>query len=96
MGAPHSSSSTSLQSGVLGGGGKEGMHQRSFSVSSADQWNEAVINPGAGPAAHTVKCVNVSINHDTGKITLNRYRGIRDGVPPVPPPSAPVLFKPKC
>ncbi|XP_066538680.1 arf-GAP with GTPase, ANK repeat and PH domain-containing protein 3 isoform X2 [Hoplias malabaricus] len=49
-GAPHSNSSTSLQSGgsVSGlggaavGGAKEGMHQRSFSVSSAEQWNEAV------------------------------------------------------
>ncbi|KAI4894833.1 hypothetical protein NFI96_018946 [Prochilodus magdalenae] len=49
-GAPHSNSSSSLQSGVstagLGvtavGGVKEGMHQRSFSVSSAEQWNEAV------------------------------------------------------
>ncbi|XP_072536336.1 arf-GAP with GTPase, ANK repeat and PH domain-containing protein 3 isoform X2 [Salminus brasiliensis] len=49
-GAPHSNSSTSLQSGgsVAGlgvaavGGVKDGMHQRSFSVSSAEQWNEAV------------------------------------------------------
>ncbi|KAI5624211.1 arf-GAP with GTPase, ANK repeat and PH domain-containing protein 3 isoform X1 [Silurus asotus] len=49
-GASHSNSSTSLQSGgvssglgvVSGGGAKEGMHQRSFSVSSAEQWNEAV------------------------------------------------------
>uniref|UniRef100_A0A8B9JE37 Arf-GAP with GTPase, ANK repeat and PH domain-containing protein 3 n=1 Tax=Astyanax mexicanus TaxID=7994 RepID=A0A8B9JE37_ASTMX len=50
LGAPHSNSSTSLQSGGsisgLGvaavGGVKDGMHQRSFSVSSAEQWNEAV------------------------------------------------------
>ncbi|XP_053468281.1 arf-GAP with GTPase, ANK repeat and PH domain-containing protein 3 isoform X1 [Ictalurus furcatus] len=49
-GASHSNSSTSLQSGgvasglgvVSVGGAKEGMHQRSFSVSSAEQWNEAV------------------------------------------------------
>ncbi|XP_047444806.1 arf-GAP with GTPase, ANK repeat and PH domain-containing protein 3 isoform X2 [Mugil cephalus] len=42
-GAPHSNSSTSLQTGgSLFGGSKEGMHQRSFSVSSADQWNEAI------------------------------------------------------
>ncbi|KAL6489182.1 hypothetical protein MHYP_G00029230 [Metynnis hypsauchen] len=49
-GAPHSNSSTSLQSGgsaaglsmAAVGGVKEGMHQRSFSVSSAEQWNEAV------------------------------------------------------
>uniref|UniRef100_A0A673XUK3 Arf-GAP with GTPase, ANK repeat and PH domain-containing protein 3 n=1 Tax=Salmo trutta TaxID=8032 RepID=A0A673XUK3_SALTR len=55
VGAPHSNSSTSLQSehSVSGGnlvgfgGSKDGMHQRSFSVSSADQWNEAVINTSA-------------------------------------------------
>ncbi|XP_068196184.1 arf-GAP with GTPase, ANK repeat and PH domain-containing protein 3 isoform X1 [Antennarius striatus] len=42
-GAPHSNSSTSLQTGgLVFGGGKDGMHQRSFSVSSADQWNEAI------------------------------------------------------
>nr|XP_020451577.1 arf-GAP with GTPase, ANK repeat and PH domain-containing protein 3 isoform X1 [Monopterus albus] len=42
-GAPHSNSSTSLQTGgSLFGGSKDGMHQRSFSVSSADQWNEAI------------------------------------------------------
>ncbi|XP_044076748.1 arf-GAP with GTPase, ANK repeat and PH domain-containing protein 3 isoform X1 [Siniperca chuatsi] len=42
-GAPHSNSSTSLQTGgSVFGGSKDGMHQRSFSVSSADQWNEAI------------------------------------------------------
>ncbi|XP_040910439.1 arf-GAP with GTPase, ANK repeat and PH domain-containing protein 3 isoform X1 [Toxotes jaculatrix] len=42
-GAPHSNSSTSLQTGGTAfGGSKDGMHQRSFSVSSADQWNEAI------------------------------------------------------
>ncbi|XP_009295861.1 arf-GAP with GTPase, ANK repeat and PH domain-containing protein 3 isoform X3 [Danio rerio] len=46
---PHSNSSSSLQSGgstagVALGTNKEGMHQRSFSVSSAEQWNEAVIS----------------------------------------------------
>ncbi|XP_035386491.1 arf-GAP with GTPase, ANK repeat and PH domain-containing protein 3 isoform X2 [Electrophorus electricus] len=59
-GAPHSNSSTSLQSGGpvpgLGvtsvGGSKEGMHQRSFSVSSAEQWNEAV-NPSSVAANGT-------------------------------------------
>ncbi|XP_076151378.1 arfGAP with GTPase domain, ankyrin repeat and PH domain 3 isoform X2 [Alosa pseudoharengus] len=62
-GAPHSNSSTSLQSergaggaaglaGLAGfGGSKEGMHQRSFSVSSAEQWNEAVINTSASSGA---------------------------------------------
>ncbi|XP_033838218.1 arf-GAP with GTPase, ANK repeat and PH domain-containing protein 3 isoform X2 [Periophthalmus magnuspinnatus] len=39
-GAPHSNSSSSLTGGVPFG--KDGMHQRSFSVSSADQWNEAI------------------------------------------------------
>uniref|UniRef100_A0A8C7U3G8 Arf-GAP with GTPase, ANK repeat and PH domain-containing protein 3 n=1 Tax=Oncorhynchus mykiss TaxID=8022 RepID=A0A8C7U3G8_ONCMY len=55
VGAPHSNSNTSLQSersvsggGLVGfGGSKDSMHQRSFSVSSADQWNEAVINTSA-------------------------------------------------
>ncbi|KAJ8389240.1 hypothetical protein AAFF_G00122600 [Aldrovandia affinis] len=54
-GASHSSSSCSLQSDrVVGGmnlvgfGGKaEGMHQRSFSVSSADQWSEAPVSTSA-------------------------------------------------
>lgn len=42
-GASHSNSSTSLQTGgVVFGGSKDGMHQRSFSVSSADQWNDAI------------------------------------------------------
>ncbi|KAJ4937219.1 hypothetical protein JOQ06_001798, partial [Pogonophryne albipinna] len=42
-GAPHSNSSSSLQTGAsLFGSSKDGMHQRSFSVSSADQWNEAI------------------------------------------------------
>ncbi|XP_028282577.1 arfGAP with GTPase domain, ankyrin repeat and PH domain 3 isoform X2 [Parambassis ranga] len=41
--APHSNSSSSLQTGGSAfGSGKDGMHQRSFSVSSADQWNEAI------------------------------------------------------
>ncbi|KAM4605585.1 arfGAP with GTPase domain, ankyrin repeat and PH domain 3 isoform 2-T2 [Polymixia lowei] len=51
-GAPHSNSSTSLQSGgSVFGSGKDGTHQRSFSVSSADQWNEAVINTSASSGA---------------------------------------------
>ncbi|KAM4551143.1 arfGAP with GTPase domain, ankyrin repeat and PH domain 3 isoform 1-T1 [Odontesthes bonariensis] len=50
-GAPHSNSSTSLQTGgSVFGGSKDGMHQRSFSVSSADQWNEA-INTSTSSAA---------------------------------------------
>nr|XP_060638786.1 arf-GAP with GTPase, ANK repeat and PH domain-containing protein 3 [Anolis sagrei ordinatus]XP_060638787.1 arf-GAP with GTPase, ANK repeat and PH domain-containing protein 3 [Anolis sagrei ordinatus] len=62
--APHLASSTSLLSersgsgtnlvsfGVKpessGSGGGSGMHQRSYSVSSADQWSEAVVIPSTG------------------------------------------------
>uniref|UniRef100_A0A4W6CGC7 Arf-GAP with GTPase, ANK repeat and PH domain-containing protein 3 n=1 Tax=Lates calcarifer TaxID=8187 RepID=A0A4W6CGC7_LATCA len=56
-GAPHSNSSTSLQTGGSAfGGSKDGMHQRSFSVSSADQWNEAIntTNGMSDPANSTV------------------------------------------
>uniref|UniRef100_A0A8C1WGJ5 Arf-GAP with GTPase, ANK repeat and PH domain-containing protein 3 n=1 Tax=Cyprinus carpio TaxID=7962 RepID=A0A8C1WGJ5_CYPCA len=54
LGTPHSNSSSSLQSGgsvagVALGTSKEGMHQRSFSVSSAEQWSEAVISTTADP-----------------------------------------------
>uniref|UniRef100_A0A669R0D4 ArfGAP with GTPase domain, ankyrin repeat and PH domain 3 n=1 Tax=Phasianus colchicus TaxID=9054 RepID=A0A669R0D4_PHACC len=56
-GAPHSSSSTSLHSersvsgiNLVGFSSKpDGMHQRSYSVSSADQWSEAMALPGACP-----------------------------------------------
>ncbi|XP_010221974.1 PREDICTED: arf-GAP with GTPase, ANK repeat and PH domain-containing protein 3-like [Tinamus guttatus] len=56
-GAPHSTSSTSLHSersvsgiNLVGFSSKpDGMHQRSYSVSSADQWNEAVAVPGGCP-----------------------------------------------
>ncbi|NWZ12625.1 AGAP3 protein, partial [Agelaius phoeniceus] len=56
-GAPHSTSSTSLHSersisgiNLVGFSSKpDGMHQRSYSVSSADQWNEAVAVPGSCP-----------------------------------------------
>ncbi|XP_044278458.1 arf-GAP with GTPase, ANK repeat and PH domain-containing protein 3 isoform X2 [Varanus komodoensis] len=64
-GAPHSASSTSLHSersgsgtNLLGcsgkpegggGGGGGGLHQRSYSVSSADQWSEAVVIPSSAP-----------------------------------------------
>uniref|UniRef100_A0A671UGN3 Arf-GAP with GTPase, ANK repeat and PH domain-containing protein 3 n=1 Tax=Sparus aurata TaxID=8175 RepID=A0A671UGN3_SPAAU len=56
-GAPHSNSSTSLQTGGSAfGGSKDGMHQRSFSVSSADQWNEAIntTNGMSDPATSSV------------------------------------------
>uniref|UniRef100_A0A8C3TH60 Arf-GAP with GTPase, ANK repeat and PH domain-containing protein 3 n=1 Tax=Catharus ustulatus TaxID=91951 RepID=A0A8C3TH60_CATUS len=53
--APHSTSSTSLHSersisgiNLVGFSSKpDGMHQRSYSVSSADQWNEAVAIPSS-------------------------------------------------
>lgn len=54
-GAPHSASSTSLHSerssGHLAGLSvkPEGLHQRSYSVSSADQWSEAVATPSGTP-----------------------------------------------
>ncbi|XP_008432490.1 arfGAP with GTPase domain, ankyrin repeat and PH domain 3 isoform X6 [Poecilia reticulata] len=50
-GATHSNSSISLQAGGSAfGGSKDGMHQRSFSVSSADQWNEAInTSTNSGP-----------------------------------------------
>ncbi|KAK1172220.1 arf-GAP with GTPase, ANK repeat and PH domain-containing protein 3-like isoform X1 [Acipenser oxyrinchus oxyrinchus] len=58
-GAPHSTSSSSLQSErsvsginlVAYSAKPDGMHQRSFSVSSAEQWNEAVITPSSGTVA---------------------------------------------
>ncbi|XP_028659713.2 arf-GAP with GTPase, ANK repeat and PH domain-containing protein 3 isoform X1 [Erpetoichthys calabaricus] len=60
-GASHSNSSGSLQSErsvsgtnlVAYGGKPDGMHHRSFSVSSADQWNEAVITPNSGTSTNT-------------------------------------------
>ncbi|XP_034986041.2 arf-GAP with GTPase, ANK repeat and PH domain-containing protein 3 isoform X1 [Zootoca vivipara] len=77
--APHSASSTSLHSERSGsgtnlvgfsmkpdGGGGGGMHQRSYSVSSADQWNEAVVlpsnipNPANGTADSLSSSPNVS------------------------------------
>ncbi|XP_061588469.1 arf-GAP with GTPase, ANK repeat and PH domain-containing protein 3 isoform X2 [Cololabis saira] len=52
-GAPHSNSSSSLQTGGSAfGGSKDGMHQRSFSVSSADQWNEAINTSTSSGAAN--------------------------------------------
>ncbi|KAM6452018.1 arf-GAP with GTPase, ANK repeat and PH domain-containing protein 3 isoform 4-T4 [Liasis olivaceus] len=58
-GAPHSASSTSLHSERSGSGTNlggfslkpegSGIHQRSYSVSSADQWSEAVVIPSGTP-----------------------------------------------
>ncbi|XP_071379785.1 arf-GAP with GTPase, ANK repeat and PH domain-containing protein 3, partial [Centroberyx affinis] len=79
-GAPHSNSSTSLQSGgsVFGGGGKDGMHQRSFSVSSADQWNEAVINTSASSGAPNGMSEPVTGSSSVGSATSPKLE---------PPPS---------
>ncbi|CAF98453.1 unnamed protein product, partial [Tetraodon nigroviridis] len=56
-GASHSNSSTSLQTGgLVFGGSKDGMHQRSFSVSSADQWNEAINTSTSSGARKTCTC----------------------------------------
>ncbi|XP_029109622.1 arfGAP with GTPase domain, ankyrin repeat and PH domain 3 isoform X2 [Scleropages formosus] len=68
-GAPHSTSSTSLQSerSVSGlnlgafGGKPDGLHQRSFSVSSADQWSEATA-AGAAAANGTADSLSSSPN----------------------------------
>ncbi|XP_029970582.1 arfGAP with GTPase domain, ankyrin repeat and PH domain 3 [Salarias fasciatus] len=52
--APHSSSSSSLQSGSMFTGKDAVAHQRSFSMSSTEQWNEAVsggANETSDPAA---------------------------------------------
>lgn len=50
-----SSSVSQMASGVSlvsfnsrGGGGLEGMHQRSYSVSSADQWTDATVIANSG------------------------------------------------
>uniref|UniRef100_A0A7M4DYE0 Arf-GAP with GTPase, ANK repeat and PH domain-containing protein 3 n=1 Tax=Crocodylus porosus TaxID=8502 RepID=A0A7M4DYE0_CROPO len=69
-GAPHSTSSTSLHSersisgiNLVGFSSKpDGMHQRSYSVSSADQWSEAVAGPGAsnGTAESLSSSPNIS------------------------------------
>ncbi|NXA43492.1 AGAP3 protein, partial [Eudromia elegans] len=71
-GAPHSTSSTSLHSersisgiNLVGFSSKpDGMHQRSYSVSSADQWNEAVAVPSgcSNPANGTADSLSSSPN----------------------------------
>uniref|UniRef100_A0A667ZYE5 Arf-GAP with GTPase, ANK repeat and PH domain-containing protein 3 n=1 Tax=Myripristis murdjan TaxID=586833 RepID=A0A667ZYE5_9TELE len=48
---PKAGSTPASSGGSVFGSGKDGMHQRSFSVSSADQWNEAVINTSASSGA---------------------------------------------
>ncbi|XP_064203102.1 arf-GAP with GTPase, ANK repeat and PH domain-containing protein 3 isoform X2 [Anguilla rostrata] len=67
-GAPHSNSSGSLQSErsvsginlVAFGGKPDGMHQRSFSVSSADQWSEAAVSTSPGAANGTADALSSS------------------------------------
>ncbi|XP_010884201.1 arf-GAP with GTPase, ANK repeat and PH domain-containing protein 3 isoform X2 [Esox lucius] len=85
-GAPHSNSSTSLQSersvsgsGLVGfGGSKESMHQRSFSVSSADQWNEAAINASASTGTANGMGEPLTCNSGVGSATSPKLE---------PPPS---------
>ncbi|KAJ8012201.1 hypothetical protein DPEC_G00066220 [Dallia pectoralis] len=85
-GAPHSNSSTSLQSersvsgsGLAGfGGSKESMHQRSFSVSSADQWNEAPVNAGVGTGTANGMGEPLTCNSGVGSATSPKLE---------PPPS---------
>ncbi|XP_061109742.1 arf-GAP with GTPase, ANK repeat and PH domain-containing protein 3 isoform X1 [Conger conger] len=73
-GAPHSNSSGSLQSdrsvsgiNLVGFGGKpDGMHQRSFSVSSADQWSEAAVaSTGAANGTADALCSSPSVSSAT-------------------------------
>ncbi|XP_056340163.1 arf-GAP with GTPase, ANK repeat and PH domain-containing protein 3 isoform X1 [Oenanthe melanoleuca] len=70
-GAPHSTSSTSLHSerslsgiSLVGFSCKDGMHQRSYSVSSAEQWGEPAPGPAAcpGPANGTADSLSSSPN----------------------------------
>ncbi|XP_029498768.1 arf-GAP with GTPase, ANK repeat and PH domain-containing protein 3 isoform X1 [Oncorhynchus nerka] len=85
-GAPHSNSSTSLQSehsvgggNLVGfGGSKDGMHQRSFSVSSADQWNEAVINTSASTGTANGMAEPLTCSYGVGSATSPKQE---------PPPS---------
>ncbi|XP_041698277.1 arf-GAP with GTPase, ANK repeat and PH domain-containing protein 3 [Coregonus clupeaformis] len=85
-GAPHSNSSTSLQSehsvgggNLVGfGGSKDCMHQRSFSVSSADQWNEAVINTSASTGTANEMCEPLTCSSGVGSATSPKQE---------PPPS---------
>ncbi|KAJ7322080.1 hypothetical protein JRQ81_018367 [Phrynocephalus forsythii] len=70
--APHSASSTSLHSERSGSGTNLGalsakpdsIHQRSYSVSSADQWSEAVVIPSGGthPANGATEALSSSPN----------------------------------
>ncbi|XP_077159631.1 arf-GAP with GTPase, ANK repeat and PH domain-containing protein 3 isoform X2 [Paroedura picta] len=77
-GAPHSASSTSLHSerssgNLVGFGGKPegGLHQRSYSVSSADQWSEAVVGaPGNTPSAEQEESFEFIIVSLTGQTWL--------------------------
>uniref|UniRef100_A0A667ZCE7 ArfGAP with GTPase domain, ankyrin repeat and PH domain 3 n=1 Tax=Myripristis murdjan TaxID=586833 RepID=A0A667ZCE7_9TELE len=66
--------STSLQSGgSVFGSGKDGMHQRSFSVSSADQWNEAVINTSASKQEDSFEFIIVSLTGQTWNFEASTY-----------------------
>ncbi|XP_069502109.1 arf-GAP with GTPase, ANK repeat and PH domain-containing protein 3 isoform X2 [Ambystoma mexicanum] len=70
-GAPHSTSSSSLHAERSPSGNNlsaygskgDGMHQRSFSVSSADQWNEAAVT--ANTAINPANCTGDSLSSST-------------------------------
>ncbi|MBN3286019.1 AGAP3 protein, partial [Polyodon spathula] len=72
-GAPHSTSSSSLQSErsvsginlVAYNAKPDGIHQRSFSVSSADQWSEAVITASSGTGAADSLCSSPIVSSTT-------------------------------
>ncbi|XP_013885391.1 arfGAP with GTPase domain, ankyrin repeat and PH domain 3 isoform X2 [Austrofundulus limnaeus] len=75
-GAPHSNSSISLQTGGLAfGGSKDSMHQRSFSVSSADQWNEAINTSTSGVAQQedSFEFIIVSLTGQTWNFEATTY-----------------------
>ncbi|XP_061441619.1 arf-GAP with GTPase, ANK repeat and PH domain-containing protein 3 isoform X2 [Rhineura floridana] len=88
--APHSASSTSLHSERSGSGtnlvgfstkpegGSGGMHQRSYSVSSADQWSEAVALPSSVPNP---------ANGTTDSLTSSPNVSSTASPKPEPPPS---------
>uniref|UniRef100_A0AAQ5ZDH0 Small monomeric GTPase n=1 Tax=Amphiprion ocellaris TaxID=80972 RepID=A0AAQ5ZDH0_AMPOC len=73
-GAPHSNSSSSLQTGgSVFGGSKDGMHQRSFSVSSADQWNEAINTSTSSEQEDSFEFIIVSLTGQTWNFEASTY-----------------------
>uniref|UniRef100_A0A8C9WWN1 ArfGAP with GTPase domain, ankyrin repeat and PH domain 3 n=1 Tax=Sander lucioperca TaxID=283035 RepID=A0A8C9WWN1_SANLU len=72
--APHSNSSSSLQTGAsLFSGSKDGMHQRSFSVSSADQWNEAINTSTSSGQEDSFEFMIVSLTGQTWNFEASTF-----------------------